>query len=255
MKAAAIFFLILLPALAFAGTMNETKNLALSADGIDTLVINCGAGSFNLSGDSRDSKIQITARIEVEDRGEGDFQEFVQKNVQLSLQKQGKKAVLQSDIKPPADSDQKARINLKIKIPETIKVDITDGSGSISVDNLHASLKIDDDTGSINIKNVSGEVRIGDSSGSIAIEEITGNVFISDGSGSITIESVQGDLTVKDGSGSLTIVEIDGNVTVSDGSGSIDIQDVKKNVFIVIREEGSGLVEVEGVKGRVTIRP
>ncbi len=119
----------------------------------------------------------------------------------MSLQKQGEKAVLQSDIKPPANSDQKARINLKIKIPETIKVDITDGSGSI------------------------------------------------------TIESVQGDLTVKDGSGSLTIVEIDGYVTVSDGSGSIAIQDVKKNVFIVIREEGSGLVEVEGVKGKVTIRP
>jgi hypothetical protein len=40
---------------------------------------------------------------------------------------------------------------------------------------------------------------------------------------------------------------------VSDGSGSIDIYKVQKNVFI--RESESGKIDVDGVKGRVTIRP
>jgi len=255
MKSATILFLILLPALAWGGTMIEIRDLALSAAGIDTLVIHCGAGSLNLQGASGSGKIQISARIEVENISEGDFRKLVQNNVRLSLQKLGNKAILQSDIKPPAGRNIEVRINLEVELPETINVDITDGSGSINVKELHSSVKIDDDTGSIKISNISGEVRIGDSSGSIAIEEITGNVFVTDGSGSITIESVRGNLNVNDGSGSITIVEIDGNVTVSDGSGSIDIQDVKKNVFIVIREEGSGIVEVEGAKGKVTIRP
>ena len=255
MKSATFLILILLPALAWAETMTDTKDLALPADGIDTLVINCGAGSLNLRGASKGGKIQIAARIEVEEIGESDFREFVQNNVRLSLQKRGNKAILQSEIKPPAGPNKDTRINLTIEIPETIDVDIIDGSGSINVNNLRANLKIDDDTGSIKIKNISGDVRIEDSSGSIAIEEITGDLIVIDGSGSITIESVRGDLNVKDGSGSLTIEEIDGNVTMSDGSGSIDIRDVNKNVFIVIRAEGSGIVEVEGVKGKVTIRP
>jgi hypothetical protein len=255
MKYAAIFIFILLPVLAFGGTMTETRNLALAADGIDTLVVKCGAGSLKLSGVSNGSKIRISAQIEVENFSETDFKEFIQKNIQLSLNKQANRATLQSDMTPLANPDQDARINLKIEIPETMNVDIIDGSGSIGVDSLNANLQIDDDTGSIKLKNISGEVRIGDSSGSIAIEEITGNVFITDGSGSIAIESVRGDLNVKDGSGKITIVDIDGNVTVSDGSGSIEIQDVKKNVLIIIREEGSGVVEVEGTKGKVTIRP
>ena len=255
MKSARILFLILLPALAWGAMMTESKDLVLSAAGIDTLVIHCGAGSLKLQGTSGSGTIQISARLEVENFSEGDFRKLIQDNVQLSLQKLGNQAILKSEVKPPAGTNIEVRINLEVELPETINVDITDGSGSINVNNLHSSLKIDDDTGSIKISDISGEVRIADSSGSIEIEEITGNVFVTDGSGSISIESVRGNLIVNDGSGSITIVEIDGNVTVSDGSGSIDIQDVKKNVFIVIREEGSGIMEVEGVKGKVTIRP
>ena len=39
MKHFAILIFILLPVLAFGGTMTETRNLALAADGIDTLVV------------------------------------------------------------------------------------------------------------------------------------------------------------------------------------------------------------------------
>jgi hypothetical protein len=255
MKYTAIFIFILMPVLAFGETMTETRSLGLAADGIDSLVINCGAGSLKLSGVAGGGKIEITARIEGENFSKTDFKEYIQKNINFSLMKQANSAELQSNMQPPGSPDQDARINLKIEIPDSINVEIIDGSGSIIVDALNADLRIDDDTGSIKVKNISGEVRIGDSSGSIAIEEVTGNVIITDGSGSIGVLSVRGDLNVKDGSGKIKIVDIDGNVTVSDGSGSIEIQDVKKNVLIIIREEGSGLVEVEGAKGKVTIKP
>jgi hypothetical protein len=58
MKSATIFIFILLPVFAPAGTMTETKNLALSSEGIDTLVVNCGAGSFNIRGASGKGKIR-----------------------------------------------------------------------------------------------------------------------------------------------------------------------------------------------------
>ena len=255
MRYAAILIFIFLPMLAFGGTMSETRDLSMPAEGIDTLVINCGAGSLNLRGVSPGDKIRIIAQIEGENFSATEFKEMIRKNVQISLDKKTNQSILQSDLKLPVNPDQDARINLKIEIPETINVNIIDGSGSVDVRALRANLNIDDDTGSIKIKNISGDVRIRDSSGGIVIEDVAGNVFVTDGSGSITIEAVQGDLNVKDGSGKIEIVDIEGNVTVSDGSGTIEIQDIEKNVLIIIREEGSGLVEVEGVKGRVTIRP
>jgi DUF4097 and DUF4098 domain-containing protein YvlB len=225
MRYSAILIFILLPVLAFGGTMTETRNLELASDGIETLVINCGAGSLKLKGVSGGKKILMAAQIEGENFSETEFKEYVQKNVKLSLNKQARNATLQADLNQPPKPDQDARINLKIEIPETINVDIIDGSGSISVDALNADLRIDDDTGSIKgsgsisvdalnadlridddtgsikIKNISGQVRVGDSSGSITIEEVTGNVIITDGSGSIGVLSVRGDLNVKDGSG------------------------------------------------------
>jgi hypothetical protein len=255
MRIAAVIFFLVLPALVWADSLTETRTMSLPANGIDTLVVDCGAGSFNLQETSGQGNIRVAAEIELDEPGQINFEKFLQSNVKLALKKQGNTAVLQSDIVGASALKVEARINLQIDIPQNIDVQITDGSGSIRVNLLHANLKIDDDSGSIKVYDITGEISIEDSSGSIVIEEVTGNVFVSDGSGSIAIESVRGDINVKDGSGSLKIVEIDGNVTVSDSSGSVEIQDVKKNVFVVIREEGSGIVELEGVKGKVTIRP
>jgi len=253
MKSATIFIFIFLPVFAWAGTMTETKNLALSVEGIDTLEVNCGAGSFNIRGASGREKIKITAEIEVEEPGQINFKEFLQTNVQLTLEKQANKAVLQSDIIEAATLQIEARINLQIEIPQKIKVNIRDGSGPIRVNQIDADVNIDDDSGGIKIKNIVGKVSIADSSGSIDIADITGNVFVNDGSGKIRIEYIRGDVQVKDGSGSISILDVDGNINLTDGSGSIDIRDVKKNVYI--REAGSGIMELEGVKGKVTIRP
>lgn len=255
MKAAPIFILIFLPVVALAGTIRETRNLALSAEGVDTLVVSCGAGSFHLRGDEDGINIRVAAQIEVEDVDASKFQKFVRENVQLNLKKQGRQAILNSDIKPPALAIPEARINLTIQIPESLNVKITDTSGPIVVRALDANLTIDDGSGSIEIKDIIGDVRVDDFSGSIVIEDIEGKVVVIDRSGSIAIEYVTGDVQVKDGTGSIVIGAVDGNVSVSDSSGSIDVQSIKKDVFIVVREGGSGDVTVEGVKGKVTIRP
>jgi hypothetical protein len=253
MKSAAIFIFVLLPVFALAATMTETKKLSLSAGGIDTLEVNCGAGSFSIRGASGQEKIKIVAEIEVEEPGQINFEEFLQTNVQLTLEKQGNKAVLQSDIIKAATLQIEARINLQIEIPQNINVKIIDGSGPIRVNQLNADVNIDDDSGSIKIKSIVGKVSIADSSGSIDIDDIQGNVFVNDGSGKISIDYIKGDVQVKDGTGSISILDVDGNINLTDGSGSIDIRDVKKNVYI--REAGSGIVELEGIKGKVTIRP
>ena len=105
MKLAAILILIFLPVLAIGGTMSETRDFAMPAVGIDTMVINGGAGSLNLRGVSNATTIRIAAQIEGDNLNDDEFKELIRNGVQLSLHKSAKRSILQSDIKPPAGPD------------------------------------------------------------------------------------------------------------------------------------------------------
>jgi DUF4097 and DUF4098 domain-containing protein YvlB len=252
MKYAIVLVLVLLPTLAFAGMAHKTKHIGLSKQGIDRLVIRCGAGFLDLNAVEDLDKIKVTAEIEVEGYKKEDIDNFIEQNVRLTLEKKKNRALLKSEIPDYPFVEVDARINLKIEIPKELDVKITDGSGFLRVQNLIGNLVIDDDTGIIQVENVVGEVAVYDGSGKIVIEDIIGNVMVRDGSGTIEMDHIQGDVYVADGSGALTILHVKGNVTVSDDSGDIDISDVSGTVFIA--EMGSGEVNIERIKGKIMTR-
>ncbi|UCH22191.1 MAG: DUF4097 family beta strand repeat protein [Deltaproteobacteria bacterium] len=252
MKCPTVLILVFLPVLALAGTVRETKDINLSAKDINMLVVNCGAGLLDLKGIEGLEKVKVTAEIEIEDFKKEGLQKFIEKNVRLNLTKRNKRAFLISEIQTNSLNDVEARINITIETPKELDVKITDSSGPISIRDLVGNLKIDDDSGKITIENITGSVTVDDGSGSIIIEDINGRVMITDGSGFIEAAFIKGDVYITDASGDMTIRHVDGNVTVSDGSGDIDISEVSKNVFI--REAGSGELEIERVKGKVTMR-
>ena len=252
MKYAPILILMLIPILVFAGTIKEIKIFELSIQGIEVLVVNCGPGSLYIKGVEDRDKIRVTAEIEVENGRKDDFQKFIESNVRLNLEKQNNEALLISDFGEFSPNELEARINLMIEVPLKLNVNITDGSGAIQIQNLVGNVTMDDDSGKIQVENISGKVIINDGSGKIDLEDIRGNVTVKDGSGSIQVDQIIGDVYVMDGSGDLTILHIDGNVTVSDDSGDIDISDVSKAVFI--SESGSGELNIERVRGKITTR-
>ena len=89
-----------------------------------------------------------------------------------------------------------ARLDLEVELPDSLPVEIEDGSGWLEVRGV-TSVRIKDGSGAIDIAHV-GSVRIG-----------------SDGSGSIYIRYVAGDFTLdKDGSGSVQIADVKGRVEV-----------------------------------------
>ena len=252
MKYTPVLILILIPILAFAGTIKEIKKIDLSIQGIDVLVVNCGAGRLDLKGFEDRDKIRVTAEIEVEDGRKEDLQEFIENNVRLNLEKQNNEALLISDIPEFSLNELEARIHLMIEVPLELNVNITDGSGAIRIQNLVGNVTIDDDSGKIQVENISGRVIVNDASGKIDLEDIRGGVMVRDGSGPIQIDHIGGDVYVSDGSGDMTILHVDGNVTVSDDSGDIDISDVSKAVFI--SAAGSGELNIERVSGKITTR-
>jgi DUF4097 and DUF4098 domain-containing protein YvlB len=227
----AIFAAILLAgSLAFSG--QEAKSLILSAEGIDKLEIDCGAGFLKVQGREGLHSIEVKAEIFVRGVDDEDMKSFIEGHVKLTLEKEGSRAVLVSEVKDGSIfSFRDARIDLTVNVPRKMDLGIDDGSGSIDL--VH----------------IMGNVIIDDGSGDIQVEDIQGNLEIDDGSGEIEVRTISGDVAIDDGSGSLSAYDIGGSLTVDDGSGSIDVDGVAKD--LVLKETGSGSLHFRNIKGQV----
>jgi DUF4097 and DUF4098 domain-containing protein YvlB len=230
----------------------EVKNLSLSAEGIERLEIDCGAGFLVVSGQEGLERINAEAEIILEGRSEKNAQKFIRERVKLSLERQGNRAVLISQMKERFSvfSFRKKLINLKVYVPTNIDLGVDDGSGWLKVDNIRGKVVIEDGSGEMMAEDITGVLRIDDGSGDMEVVNIRGDVDIDDGSGSIDVEGVVGSVSVDDGSGSMTIHDVEEDVTVSDSSGSINIDGVEGNVTIT--DDGSGSVKISNVKGKVS---
>jgi hypothetical protein len=252
MRVRAVWVVLLIPALAFAGSIENTQHLELPIKDIQSIDIICGPGSLDVFGVEGSNRINVTAAVKISGITQNMLQAFLDRHVLLSLKNRNRKAILQSEFKNESLMQADASIDLTVEVPKSLSVKIDDGSGSIFVTGLAKNLKIADGSGSIEIRMTTGPVSISDGSGHIELTDITGNIEVKDGSGEINIGRVRGNVRIVDGSGSMTIKDIDGSLTVTDGSGSIEISDVSQNVFI--EEAGSGTLEIEGVKGKVVKR-
>ena len=270
-----MLIMFIFPLAVSAKSFGEVKELSLSSEGISAMEIECGAGFLKVKGVEGLDEIKVKADIIAGNKKGDKLREFIEDNVELSLERQRDRAVLISRIGPQGFSfsffsmnGPNYRIDLTIEMPVGLNLAIKDGSGNIKLSNINGELDIHDGSGSIevadvkgkveihdgsggiDITNVNGDTEINDGSGSISVKGLTGDLVITDGSGGIKAEDVKGDLDIRDGSGSLWTTDIDGNVRIHDGSGSIYIDGVSRDVDIA--ESGSGGVHFENVKGSIS---
>jgi DUF4097 and DUF4098 domain-containing protein YvlB len=217
---------------------SETRTMELTADGIDKLKIDCGAGYLEVEGLENTGKIVVEARIVVENMSTSRAEGYIEDNLVLSLEKQGHHAELESHFEESKSffgnifSHGSRLINLTVKVPKNMALSIDDGSGSISIQNIAGDVNVDDGSGEIEITDITGDVEIDDGSGEISIVNVTGNVEISDGSGEIDIKRIDGDVVVRDGSGDILINGVTHDVDIADdGSGDCRIRNVDGRVY------------------------
>lgn len=216
---------------AWAGTHTKIINLETPTDGVQKFDLDCGAGMLIIKGGHSTNKIMVEAEIEVEGIDSDDLEDFIKDRVKLTLNRSGNRVTLHSDVNNDSWRWRRARINLMVRVPDNIDLDVRDGSGSIEISDIKGSLRIDDGSGSMDINRVSGDMTIDDGSGSIELREVDGNLDIEDGSGSMSLRNVTGNITVRDGSGSITINQVGGDVNIREsGSGGLSIRNVKGSV-------------------------
>jgi hypothetical protein len=112
--------------------------------------------------------------------------------------------------------------------------------------------EVEDSSGDAEISGVAS-LRIKDSSGSLRIRDVAGEVRVRDGSGEIELQRAGSVLIDEDGSGSIDLLGVKGDVQIhDDGSGGISIRDVGGSVRI--GDSGSGGVDVDNVRGDFVVR-
>lgn len=209
------------------------KKLTLPAEGIRGISVEAGAGSLKIEGVEGLSSIEVAAEIIVKGVRDKNVDDFLNDHLRFSLEKNGTEAVLKSyfEFSGFRFFSGEAVVNLTVRLPKAMDLEVDDGSGWMTVNNIR------------------GEVRIEDGSGELTVTNIEGNLIVDDGSGEIEVRNVTGNVRVDDGSGSMTIVGVGGTVTVDDGSGGISIEDVARDV--VFHSTGSGGVDTRNVRGRI----
>ncbi|QYJ97720.1 DUF4097 domain-containing protein [Shewanella alkalitolerans] len=222
---------------------HKQTQLTLDAQSLETLVADTGAGSLKIVGDASVEQITLDADIYGFDGAEPE----------LTLTRSGNKAKLVANFdafhRASFSNGKSPYIDLLVKVPAGIKLDIHDGSGSIVIRGVQADMEIEDGSGAIEIDG-GYKLTIDDGSGSITLTNVAGDIQVKDGSGSLTIASVQGGVEIDDGSGAIEVRGVQGKVTIDDGSGGIRVVDTQG---LHIIDAGSGSLSFDNIQGQVSI--
>jgi DUF4097 and DUF4098 domain-containing protein YvlB len=189
----------------------ENRDIEITANGVELLEIDAGAGEIVVRGDAQATNIKVRAVIRVDD-SEADARALIAKDLVLTLETKRGTATLQSYFDDHFWRSHDAVVDLEVYVPQGLALFIDDGSGAMRIEDVFGDVRIDDGSGSIDVNH--------------AID-----VSIDDGSGSITISGASGDVWIDDGSGDINIRDVDGSVTIDGGSGSVLLADIRGAVY------------------------
>jgi hypothetical protein len=248
---------LLVPTLAFA-EYREKHELNINGSDLAKFRIDVGAGSLDLRGDAGAKEISVQATIVVSGWSDAEAQRFIKEHVNVELYRKGDSAQLRAEvdsndgrswIRRALSGSTSTHIDIEIVVPHGIALEVSDGSGNLTISDLVQPLTLDDGSGNATLRNIRGAVEVEDGSGNMEIDRIIGNLVVEDGSGNLDISDIRGDVSVEDGSGNLDILNVSGTIEVDDGSGDIVVRDVSEDLIIL--DDGSGDLRVTAVQGRV----
>lgn len=210
----------------------RTQNESFPSAGVSAVHLETGPGSLQVTGRPGAPSIEVTAEFKANIGSQSDAKRILD-NLKLTMETRGDTFFLKSEKLSDWNWGDSGRIDLTIIVPSAVRLDIDDGSGSMSV------------------KGMGRDVRIEDGSGEIEVDGVDGDLVVDDGSGSIWIRNVKGEVEIEDGSGGIDVAHVGGSVRIDDGSGSIDVEDVARD--LIIPHDGSGSVHYRDVRGRLDI--
>ncbi|WP_371188996.1 hypothetical protein [Thalassotalea maritima] len=216
------------------------QTLQLDSQDIASLKVEAGAGNLIIEGVDGMNEIVVNT----------DIFTTQERRYQLTLSRVGDKAVLIAKHNTNGIWHESPKIDVTMRVPSHLLMDIEDGSGELVVRNMDNDVDINDASGALTVMNINGRVDIEDGSGSITVDNVAGDLQIDDGSGDLSVTNVVGSVDIEDGSGAMRVADVGGMVTIDDGSGAISVE---KTGGLIITEAGSGGLSFNQINGEVRV--
>ena len=170
-------------------------------DRVDKIEIRCPAGDIEVeraapgNNDGRSSQIRIQPAIRVYHKNKGKAEEIRQRmkivtaaetespgagkagdpGVQPQLEKR-----LRIEINPGEDFPlQRARVNFKVVIPETVELNVRTRYGDIAINGCGKNISLDSKQGDISVKQVDTDLKINHRNGRVTLSQVKGNIDLS----------------------------------------------------------------------------
>lgn len=176
--------------------VTESHAAFVEAEGAELVRVEADAGSLRIEGDPGVSQVQV--------QGEACASSSeVLEAIRLTTVREDGTVFVRSEMPDRNDSwfpdGGQARLDLVLRVPERLALDVEDGSGSTEIQGV-ASVRLDDGSGSIDVRDVAGDVGIRDGSGSIDVSLVGGDFIVEDdGSGGIDFDDVAGVVRIPSG--------------------------------------------------------
>ncbi|HEY3054767.1 MAG TPA: hypothetical protein VGK31_02420 [Thermoanaerobaculia bacterium] len=226
---------------------SAARRVSAPAAGVTRVVVIGRAGSLRISGRAGARDVVATGTACASSKS-------LLNDIQLRSQQNGSDLRIEAVI--PEHSGfffgaGEAKLDFEVTVPESIALDVRDGSGELVIENV-GDLKVDDGSGELTIRGVHGNASVTDGSGALTVADVSGDLRIHDGSGAIEIERIGGNVVIDDGSGGISVRNVQRSVTIEDdGSGSVDVNDVRGD--FTVESKGSGSVDYERIGGKVSV--
>jgi DUF4097 and DUF4098 domain-containing protein YvlB len=145
-----------------------------------------------------------------------------------------------------------AYLKLDVRVPQSLAVKLTEGSGDADAGNL-AALEASLGSGDLKVNGVAGEFALSVGSGDVVASDVGSLAISGVGSGDVRVDGVRGDAHAGSlGSGDLGLRNVKGKVSIgSVSSGDLKLADVGADV--AVGSVGSGDVDIMRVGGNVRI--
>jgi hypothetical protein len=223
---------------------SEKRNVASPAAGVTRIVIIGRAGSLHIGGRRAVSEVSASGTACSSSRDGLN-------ETKLVLSRSGSELRIEAVTPDHELFSSSARLDFDVVVPDSIPLEIEDGSGDMTIENVGPS-EVTDGSGDMTIRNVSGNLSVHDGSGDMKLENIAGDVHITDGSGEIEVHGAGSVDIGNDGSGSVDIRNVKRDVHIGNkGSGSVDVADVGGNFRV--GNKGGGSIHWDHVAGRVDV--
>ncbi len=223
-----------------------SRRVTAPVAGVTRVLVIGHAGSLHVTGHSGATEVVASGTACSSDKSALD-------EIQLRSERNGSELKIEAVI-PNLNQifwNSSARLDFEVTLPDTMALEVRDGSGETKIDNA-GDLRVHDGSGTLTIRGVRGNAEVTDGSGTLEISDVSGDVRVTDGSGGMEIDRIGGNVVIDDGSGSIDVSNVQRNVTIEDdGSGSVDVHDVRGD--FTVKSKGSGQITSNRIGGRVTI--